>query len=108
MIAFDLFRNLLAPDERGSEENKGVGRAWDIRGVALLAVAGAVWGWERDLALWELGELGGRGGRWDGVLPDGFERGGGIRAQGRDGGHVGEEGKRHRWVRVVDEGRHSV
>lgn len=47
MVSLHLFRDLLATDERGSEENEGVGRAWDIRCVPFLAVAGAVRSLER-------------------------------------------------------------
>lgn len=95
MVSLHLLRHLLATDERGSEENEGVGRAWDIRGVSLLAVARAVGSLEVYPCLRELGEVGGRCGSWDWVLPDCFERKGGIRTQGSDRCHVGEEGKRH-------------
>lgn len=95
MISFYLLRNLLASDERGSEENEGVGRAWDIRGVSFLGVARAVGPLERYLGLRELGELGRRCRRGEWALPDGFERDGGIRTQGCDRCHVGEESKRH-------------
>ena len=108
MVSLDLFRNLLATDEGRSEENEGVGRAWDIRGIPLLAVARAVGALERYLGLRELGELNGRCRSWEWVLPDCFERDGRIRTQGSDRRHVGEEGKRHRWIRIVDERRHAI
>lgn len=65
MVPFHLLRNLLATDERRSEENEGVGRAWDIRGVSLLAVGCAVGSLERHLGFRELGEVGGRCGSGD-------------------------------------------
>ena len=95
MVSLHLLRNLLATDERRSKENKGVGRAWDIRGVPLLAVARAVGSLECYLGFREFGEVGGRRRRLDWVLPDCFERDCGIRTQGSDRCHVGEEGKRH-------------
>jgi len=95
MISFYLLRNLLASDERRSEENEGVGRAWDVRGVSFPAVARAVGAMERYLGPSELSELGRRCRNGDGALPDCFERDGGIRAQGCDRRHVGEESKRH-------------
>ena len=108
MVSLDLFRDLLTADERGSEKDECIGWTWDVRSVTLLAVACAVsveWS-----VLVQLGPV--NGGRElcgrDGVLPHGFERDGRICAQGSDGCHVGEEGKRHRWIRVVDEGRHSI
>ena len=111
MVTLHLLRNLLATNERRPEENESIGRAWDIRGITFLAVARAVGSLKRYLGFWELGELGrkcGRCGSWDWVLPDCFERDGGIRTQGSDRCHVGEEGKRHRWIRVVDERRHAI